>query len=128
MGYYSRVAIAMENKEAAGMLKAFAIEFPENDLFDKEYSLTNYHVGREFTLFYWDEIKWYTGAYGFPECDWVENYLRSLEESPNPHYFIRLGEEWEDIYEFWNEAESDSFAIHENVVRPYRCIDFCYVP
>ena len=123
MGYYSKVAIGMTNEEAEKMVSAFKTAFPTDDLFDME-ALTNKVVGKEFTCFYWDGIKWYTGDYGYTEITWVMDYLEDLRESPNPYLFVRVGEDMGDIEEIYNEAEEEQWKIHDNVCSPYYGIEF----
>jgi hypothetical protein len=97
MGYRSTVAIAMFTKDYEAMIKqAEQIEddkLKENvlSLLDKKSGPDNFYNNGKYTVLQYDSIKWYDEGYGaYDEIIWIKNNM------PNPHAFIRIGEELDD--------------------------------
>ena len=54
----------------------------------------------EYKYFGWDDIKWYTE---FEDVGYIDGFIRELDEV----HFIRIGEELDDIKEFYNLERSN---------------------
>ena len=92
MGYRSEVAIVMTNKhydefmELTDKIENTELKKNVHDLLDCAKTIK---VFNEYTVLYWEWIKWYNDIY--PEVAWVENNLIA------PYGKVRIGEESNDI-------------------------------
>lgn len=108
MGYYSQVAIGMRNANTQAMMEEFIQKFPNSPLFDKCGTGCICHKGKEHTVFYWDEIKWYEDTEGYEDIQWVMNYLwERLDRETEPFYFVRIGQDMNDVETDCNIAEAN---------------------
>ena len=93
MGYYSDVALAL-NKEANEKLTE-GIKNGLNELktlFDELTEKKDINKETGSAIYYWENIKWYGD-----DCEFVDKFIQTLPE--NSYHFMRLGEEYGDIYE-----------------------------
>lgn len=108
MGYRSDVAIEMEEK-AFELMKKKLLEFkkahPEEWKYFKPSVVSNDHETR--FLISWEYVKWYENC---PDVGVVEGVLKQLckehsEEAGWSFYFIRVGEDYDDVEHRMNNTE-----------------------
>lgn len=100
MGYRSDVAIEMEEKSFE-LMKQKLLEFKKAQPEEWKYfkpSVVKNHSGTRF-LISWEYVKWYEN---YPDVGVVEGVLgqlckEHLEEAGWSFYFIRVGEDYDDV-------------------------------
>ena len=106
MGYYSKVVIGFSeeaNQKFQKELDILKVDEKLKDLYQKVKDLLERHAEKSrynaAYIYEWDGIKWEDQ---FPEIEWIQNFINSLEMED--FKFLRIGEDVGDIEFYgWND-------------------------
>lgn len=114
MGYRSDVRIIVSKKgydKLCEYVKTHALEYAKPDY---DYNLLN-HANITYSKVWdgqqvmigWDSIKWYEYGDGYEDVKIIMNGLNYLKDENFSYRYARLGENYDDWEEFYNEGKLD---------------------
>lgn len=124
MGYYSDVYIELTEKAFRFAVDNYRNNPKYSDIAENPFTLAD----RIYIIpdcncvgFFFQQIKWYTDY--FDEIKFWTETLSKLEELAEEdeeigYYFIRMGEEWEDIEESYQNSHYHGYPIMEINISP----------
>lgn len=107
MGYRSQVAVAVKDDAFQEALSKEGADLQEEVRKCLE-QYTDETIHQEgWTLYYWNDTKWYADSPGYGEVKWLEEFIKG---SPWHGQLLRLGEELGD-YDELGEAPDSPFEM-----------------
>ena len=122
MGYRSDVKYVMQFESDDRCAEFVAVQKMKDDIYTEV--AKDWYIKGDRIYFHADDWKWYAGAY--PIIDAHEQSLSDCSEFGGAYYFLRLGENHEDIDEKYESSHDDAIDVPWDAITLHRYTEFDY--